>query len=104
MTEYLQQFFGSSTANIAMGFVIAFIIYLKRRIKISRCKTNCHWFECESQLEDLVKVTTEVQTQRGMIADIQQMIQDISAPSRRDAIESVILRTPSANRRRASSV
>ena len=104
MSEYWQQFTGSSTANLAFGAIIVFIIWLKRRIKVSRCKTNCHWFECESQLDDLVKVTTDVQTQRGMIADIQQMIMEISAPKDLGDIQSVILRTPTPKRRRASSV
>ena len=104
MTEYWQQFTGSSTANLAFAAVLVVIIWLKRKVKISRCKTNCHWFECESQLDDLVKVTTDVQTQRGMIADIQQMIQEISAPRLRDDIQSVILRTPTPNRRRGTSV
>ena len=104
MNEYWDQFTGSSTANLAFGALIVLIIWLKRRIKISRCKTNCHWFECESQLDDLVKVTTDVQTQRGMLADIQQMMQEISAPGLRTDIQSVLLRTPTPKRARATSV
>ena len=104
MTEYWQQFTGSSTANLAFGALLVFIIWLKRRIKVSRCKTNCHWFECESQLDDLVKVTTDVQTQRGMIADIQQMIQDISAPQPLSIGTPLVLRTPTPKRSRAISV
>ena len=102
--EYWQQFYGSSTANVAFGALLVLIIWIKRRIKVSKCKTNCHWFECESQLDDLVKVTTDVQTQRGMIADIQQMISELNAPRRASDIQSVILRTPSRNRVRATSV
>ena len=102
--EYWQQFFGSSTANIAFGALLGGIIWLKRRIKVSKCKTNCHWFECESQLDDLVKVTTDVQTQRGMLQDIQQMMLEISAPRLRDDIQSVILRTPTPRRPRGTSV
>ena len=104
MTEYWEQFTGSSTANLAFGALLVFIIWLKRRIKVSRCKTNCHWFECESQLDDLVKVTTDVQTQRGMIADIQQMIQDISAPRPLIIGTPLVLRTPTPKRPRAISV
>ena len=102
--EYWQQFFGSSTANIAFGALLVVIIWLKRRIKVSKCKTNCHWFECESQLDNLMKVSTDVQTQRGMIADIQQMISELNAPRRASSIRSVILRTPSLIRVRATSV
>ena len=102
--EYWQQFFGSSTANIAFGALLVVIIWIKRRIKVSKCKTNCHWFECESQLDNLMKVSTEVQTQRGMIADLQSMILELNAPRSAAAIGSVILRTPSRNRGRATSV
>ena len=102
--EYWQQFFGSSTANIAFGALLVVIIWLKRRIKVSKCKTNCHWFECESQLDNLMKVSTDVQTQRGMIADIQQMISELNAPRRASDFQSVILRTPTPNRVRATSV
>lgn len=102
--EYWQQFYGSSTANVAFGALLVLIIWIKRRIKVSKCKTNCHWFECESQLDDLVKVTTDVQTQRGMIADIQQMISELNAPRRASDIQSVILRTPTPRRGRATSV
>ena len=74
-----QLFFGSSTANIAFGALVVVIIWIKRRIKVSRCKTNCHWFECESQLDNLMKVSSDVQTQRGMIEDIQQMMTGLNA-------------------------
>ena len=104
MNEYWDQFTGSSTANLAFGALIVLIIWLKRRIKISRCKTNCHWFECESQLDDLVRVTTDVQTQRGMLADIQQMMQEISAPGLRSTVNDIVLRTPTPKRARATSV
>ena len=103
MTDYWQQFFGSSTANMAFGALLVLVIWLKRKIKVSRCKTNCHWFECESQLDDLHGLNADVQTQRGMIADIQQMIHDISAPSKH-ALDSVVLRTPTPRRARGTSV
>ncbi|MAD43370.1 MAG: hypothetical protein CMH98_00055 [Oceanospirillaceae bacterium] len=104
MSEYWQQFTGSSTANLVFGALLVFIIWLKRRIKVSKCKTNCHWFECESQLDDLVKVTTDVQTQRGMLRDIQQMVMEFQAPNRESAIEVIELQTPSLKRARATSV
>ena len=98
-----QEFFSSSAANLAFGSLLVLIIWIKRRIKVSKCKTNCHWFECESQLDSLMKVTTDVQTQRGMIADLQQMISDLNAPRRPSDLQSVILRTPTP-RNRATSV
>ena len=99
MTEYWQQFFASSTANIAFGCVLVFIIWIKRRIKVSKCKTNCHWFECESQLDELHGITTDVQTQRGMIEDIQQMLAEINRPRN---LSGFVLSTP--QRDRATSV
>lgn len=104
MTDYWQQFFGSSTANIAFGALLILIIWLKRRIKISKCKTNCHWFECESQLADLHGLNASVQTQRGMIADIAHMIQGISAPNANSRENDIILRTPTPRKSRATSV
>ena len=104
MTEYWEQFTGSSTANLVFAVLVAVVIWLKRRIKVSRCKTNCHWFECESQLDDLVKVTTDVQTQRGMIEDIQQMIMEFRPNRHESAIDIVELVTPKLKRARATSV
>jgi hypothetical protein len=91
--ELWQQFFSSSTANIAFGALVVVILWVKRRIKVSRCKTNCHWFECESQLDNLMKVSDDVQTQRGMIQEIQQMMVDLNA-----------IKPPSIQRSRAPSV
>ncbi len=101
---YWEQFTGSSTANLAFAALLVIVIWLKRKVKVSRCKTNCHWFECESQLDELHGLNADVQTQRGMIADIQQMILEISAPRLRDDIQSVILRTPTPKRPRGTSV
>ncbi len=101
---YWEQFTGSSTANLAFAALLVLVIWLKRKVKVSRCKTNCHWFECESQLDELHGLNADVQTQRGMIADIQQMILEISAPRLRDDIQSVILRTPTPKRPRGTSV
>ena len=101
---YWEQFTGSSTANLAFAALLVLVIWLKPKVKVSRCKTNCHWFECESQLDELHGLNADVQTQRGMIADIQQMILEISAPRLRDDIQSVILRTPTPRRPRGTSV
>ena len=98
MSSYWDQFFGSSTANICFGVVLVFVIYIKRRIKVSKCKTNCHWFECESQLDELHGLNTEVKTQRGMIAEIQQMIIDINRPQ----TSGFVLTTPRRTERATS--
>ena len=95
-SEGYNNFLGSSVANLAFGALLAFIIWLKRRIRISRCKTNCHWFECESQLAELEHVKREVNTQRGMLQDVLNCL-DAMSP------EEIILKTPS-KRIRAISV
>jgi len=101
---YWDNFTGSSTANLAFGVLLGVVIYLKRKIKISRCKTNCHWFECESQLDDLVKVKTQVTTQRGMLEDLlDMMMRNEEHRKKSSRFEDIVLRTPS-KRVRAISV
>ena len=88
-------FLGSSAANLAFGALLALIIWLKRRIKVSRCKTNCHWFECESQLAELEHVRHEVNTQRGLIQDVLSMLNDLKPASENlNTPENFVLRTP----------
>jgi len=98
-------FLGSSVANLGFGVILAIIIWLKRRIRVSKCKTNCHWFECESQLAELEHVKREVTTQRGMLQDVISMLDALRpAPGRPSNFSEVILRTPSMKRSRAISV
>lgn len=97
MDSYYNNFLGSSTANLAFGFLLAVVIWLKRRVKMSRCKTNCHWFECESQLAELEHVKKEVTTQRGMLQDVLSMLDALRPPSE------IVLKTPT-KRTRAISV
>jgi len=98
-------FLGSSVANLGFGVILAIIIWLKRRIRVSKCKTNCHWFECESQLAELEHVKREVTTQRGMLQDVINMLDALRpAPGRPSNFSEVILRTPSMKRSRAISV
>ena len=88
-------FIGSGVANLAFGALLAIIIWLKRRIRVSKCKTNCHWFECESQLAELEHVKNEVNTQRGLLQDVLSMLNDLKpAPENLNTPEDFILRTP----------
>ena len=96
-SEGYNNFLGSSVANLAFGALLAFIIWIKRRIRVSKCKTNCHWFECESQLAELEHVEKEVNTQRGMLQDVISMLNALRPP------ENILLQTPS-KRIRAISV
>ena len=73
-------FLGSSVANLAFGAVLALILWLKRKIRVSKCKTNCHWFECESQLANLENVRQEVNTQRGLLQDVLMVLDQLKTP------------------------
>jgi len=105
MEETYGNFLGSSAANLGFGVLLAVIIWLKRRIRVSKCKTNCHWFECESQLAELEHVKKEVSTQRGMLQDVLTMLDALKpATGRPSGFDDIILRTPSMKRSRATSV
>ena len=94
-SESYSNFIGSGVANLAFGALLAFIIWLKRRIRVSKCKTNCHWFECESQFAELEHVKREVNTQRGMLQDVLSMLGALQAdPISQDDFKDVILTTP----------
>ena len=104
-SETYGNFLGSSAANLAFGVLVGLVIWLKRRIKVSKCKTNCHWFECESQLAELEHVKREVNTQRGMLQDVLSMLDALRpAPNRPSAFQDIVLHTPSLKRSRATSV
>ena len=105
MEETYGNFLGSSAANLGFGVLLAIIIWLKRRIRVSKCKTNCHWFECESQLAELEHVKKEVNTQRGMLQDVLTMLDALKpATGRPSGFDNIILQTPSMKRSRATSV
>ena len=92
-------FLGSSAANLAFGVLVGFILWLKRRVRVSRCKTNCHWFECESQLADLEHVKNEVNTQRGLLQDVLSMLDALKPVTKiANNFENVILSTPPLKR------
>lgn len=94
-SDSYSNFIGSGVANLAFGALLAFIIWLKRRIRVSKCKTNCHWFECESQLAELEHVRNEVNTQRGLIHDVLSMLNDLKSPNENlNEPQEFILRTP----------
>ena len=102
--DYYSNFIGSSTANFAFGCFIALLLWIKRRVKISKCKTNCHWFECESQLEDLKHVKAEVSTQRGILENVLDLLDAGSRISRRPPPIVIPRRTSPSNGTRPSSV
>ena len=104
-SEAYSNFLGSGIANLAFGALLALIIWIKRRVKVSRCKTNCHWFECESQLAELEHVKNEVNTQRGLLQDVLVMLNALKpAEETPNNSEDIILRTPQLKVSRPSAV
>ena len=75
---YWSNLMGSGVANVALVLVVGLVIWIKRRIKLSKCKTNCHWFECESALTEL---GPEVRTQRGMLQQVLDLVRPPRSPT-----------------------
>jgi len=75
---YWSNLMGSGVANVALVLVVGLVIWIKRRIKLSKCKTNCHWFECESALTEL---GPEVRTQRGMLQQVLELVRPARSPT-----------------------
>ena len=92
---YWSNLMGSGVANVALMVCVGIVLWVKRRIKLSKCKTNCHWFECESQLAELEHVKNEVNTQRGLLHDVLSMLNDLKPASENlNTPEDFILSTP----------
>ena len=89
MTVFYEQFLSSGASNIVLVLCVAVAVWIKNKIKVSRCKSNCYWFDCEAQLDNLQHISREVNTQRGILANVL------------DALD--VGRTPTV-RRRASSI
>jgi len=74
MSEFYGNFAGSSSANLVFVLGLGLLNYLRKRLNKSKCKSNCYIFDCEAQLDDLKHVKNEVQTQRGMLTSLLEMI------------------------------
>ena len=89
MSEFYATFLSSGASNIVLVLCVAAALWVKQKIKVSRCKSNCYWFDCEAQLDNLRHIHNEVNTQRGILSNVL------------DALDVGRTSTP---RRRASSV
>ena len=74
MSELYSNFAGSSIANLVFIIGLGVLNYLRKRLNKSKCKSDCYIFDCEAQLLDLKHVKHEVQTQRGMLTNLLEMI------------------------------
>ena len=104
-TDYFSNFAGSSTANIVFVGLFFVAMYIRKHLKSSKCQSHCYVFDCEAQLAELKHVKTEVNTQRGMLQDVLSVLDELRpAPEKPSRFDTIILRTPSLKRGRASSV
>ena len=74
MSDYYSNFAGSSTANFIFIVVLGGLNWLRTRLNKSQCKSNCYVFDCEAHLDELKHVKNEVQTQRGLLTSLMEMM------------------------------
>ena len=74
MSDYYSNFAGSSTANFVFVVILLVVNCIRKRLNKSKCKSNCYIFDCEAQLDDLKHVKSEVQTQRGMLQSVLELL------------------------------
>jgi len=72
--EFYSNFLGSSTANVALVFLFGMALWIRRRLKVTRCASHCGFFDCEAQLQELKHVKEQVNTQRGMLENMLEML------------------------------
>ena len=70
MSEYWSIIAGSSTTNVIFLILFGVLNHLRKRLNKSRCQSHCYIFDCEAQLDDLKHVKTQVNTQRGMLQNV----------------------------------
>ena len=98
--EFYSNFLGSSTANIALVLVVGIALYVRRRLRVSKCASHCGIFDCEAQLQELQHVKAQVNTQRGMLQNVLELLDGNSQAPRTVSSEKItpadpfILETP----------
>ena len=81
-SDFYSNFLGSSTANVAFVFFIGLALWLRRRLKVSKCASHCGIFDCEAHLQELQHVKAEVSTQRGMLQNVLEILDGSSIAPR----------------------
>ena len=90
MSDFYELFLGSGAANVVLVLVVAGAIWIKQRIKVSKCKSNCYWFDCEAQLDNLKEIHKTINTQRGVLENVLNVLDGASvAPPRTRRASSV---------------
>ena len=75
MNEYYAVIAGSSTTNVIFLLIFLVLNYLRKRLNKSKCQSHCYVFDCEAQLRDLEHVKAEVNTQRGMLQNVLNILE-----------------------------
>ncbi len=70
MSDYYSNFAGSSTANFVFVVILLVVNCIRKRLNKSKCQSHCYIFDCEAHLDDLKHVKTQVNTQRGMLQNV----------------------------------
>ena len=70
MNDYYSIVAGSSTTNVIFLCLFGVLNYVRKRLNKSNCQSHCYIFDCEAQLAELEHVKTHVQTQRGMLQSV----------------------------------
>ncbi len=74
MSDYYSNFAGSSTANFVFVVILLVVNCIRKRLNKSKCQSHCYIFDCEAHLDDLKHVKHEVQTQRGMLQSVLELL------------------------------
>lgn len=81
-TEFYSNFLGSSTANVMFVFLFGLALWLRKRLKVTKCASHCGLFDCEAQLQELQIVREQVHTQRGMLENVLEILDGSSVAPR----------------------
>ena len=77
-SEFVNQFLGSTTANLLFTLILGFAAWLKSRCQTSNCQIHAGICECDSSLSELGDIketlTTTQNTQRNMLKDILALV------------------------------
>ena len=98
--EFYSNFLGSSSANVALVLFLAVALWVRKRLKVTKCASHCGFFDCEAQLQELQHVKAQVNTQRGMLQNVLEILDGNSLAPRTASSEKItptepfILETP----------
>ena len=86
--QYFSVIAGSSTTNLLFLVLFGVLNHIRKRLNKSKCQSHCYIFDCEAQLDDLRHVKSQVNTQRGMIQNILDIVDGKSQNGAPSDIES----------------